>query len=163
MMVTVALPAFSTQLHAQSVGGVPRNLIGGELLGRAGLYSINYERLLTNRIAAGGGISVLSLSSSGLFSPSRSTTTVILPAYVSWTPVGRTHSPYLSGGLTLLTHRTREFLLGNSEFNVGAFGTLTAGYQYRSEGGIIIRPFVSNIFIDDDRLWWPGITLGVTF
>jgi hypothetical protein len=162
-MLVVALPLFSPRLQAQSSQSVPRNLLGGELLGRGGLYSINYERLLTNRIGAGGGISLLSLSGGGLFSASGSTTTVILPTYVSWTPVGRTHSPYLSGGFTLLTSRTREFFLGNTESNVGAFGTLTAGYQYRSESGIVIRPFVSHISIDEDNFWWPGITLGVSF
>jgi hypothetical protein len=42
------------------------------------------------------------------------------------------------------------------------FGTLTAGYQYRSERGIV-RPIVSEILVDGERHWWPGITLGVTF
>lgn len=163
MMLVVALPLFSTRLQAQSSPSVPRNLLGVELLGRGGLYSFNYERQLTSRIGAGAGVSVLSLSGAGLFSPSRSVTTVILPTYVSWTPVGRTHSPYLSGGFTLLTSRTREFFLGNTESTVGAFGTLTAGYQYRSERGIVIRPFVSNIFVDEGNFWWPGITLGVSF
>jgi hypothetical protein len=162
MMLIVALLLFSTRLQAQS--SPPRNLLGVELLGRGGLYSFNYERMLTERIGAGGGISVLTVSGGGIFSPSRRTTTVILPAYISWTPVGRTHSPYLSGGLTLLPRKTREFFLRNTEYSLGTFGTLTAGYQYRSEGGIVIRPFVSRILIEDDRDgWWPGITLGISF
>jgi len=159
-MLMVAVPLFSTQLQAQAV---PRNLMGGELLGRGVLYSINYERLLTNRIGVGGGIAVLSVSGAGLFAPSSRSTGLILPTYVSWTPVGRTHSPYLAAGVTLSASTADEFLLGNRRYDSFAFGTLTAGYQYRSESGIVIRPIISNIFDDRGRHWWPGITLGVSF
>lgn len=163
IVLTLAVPLSSTQLQAQSVQDPPRNLIGVELLGRGVLYSFNYERLLTNRIGAGGGIAFWSLSGSCIFSPSHKSTTVIVPAYVSWTPVGRTHSPYLSAGLTLSSSRTREFLLGNTRYGSGAFGVLTAGYQYRSGGGMVIRPTVNYIVIDGDYLLWPGLTLGYMF
>jgi hypothetical protein len=162
LVLTVAVPLFSTRLQAQSEDP-PRNLVGVELLGRGGIYSFNYERLLTNRMGAGGGISVLSLSSGGIFSPSQTTTTIIMPAYLSWTPVGSTHSPYLSAGLTWSPSKTRELLLGNTRYGSLVFSTITAGYQYRSEKGIVIRPTVSRIVIDGDDLFWPGITLGYAF
>ena len=160
LMLTLVIPMFSTSLQGQSV---PRNLFGIELLGRGALYSVNYERLLTDRIGAGGGIAVLRVSGAQIFGASQRTTTLVMPTYVSWTPVGRTHSPYLSAGVTLSLSHTDEYLLGNKRFGSGAFGTLTAGYQYRSERGIVIRPIVSELFADGEHHWWPGITLGVTF
>lgn len=163
LVLTVAVPLFSTRLQAQSAEDPPRNLIGIELLGRGALYSINYERLFTNRIGAGGGISLLSLSGSGILSPSQKTTTVLIPAYLSWTPVGSTHSPYLAAGLTWSSSKAQELFLGNTRYGSAAFSTITAGYQYRSERGFVLRPTVSRIVTDGDDLWWPGITLGLTF
>lgn len=162
LRLTLAIPLFSTLLQAQSAD-VPRNLFGVELIGRGIIYSVNYERLLTDRIGAGGGISVLSVSGAGIFGPSHRSRTLIVPAYLSWTPVGRAHSPYLAAGVTLSATTADEFLLGNTRVNSGAFGTFTVGYQYRSQRGIVIRPNVSQILIDGDNFWWPGITLGVSF
>ena len=77
--------------------------------------------------------------------------------------MGRTHSPYLATGVTVLTSKTWEYVLGNTRYSSRAFGTLTAGYQYRSEGGIVIRPTVSRIVSNGEDGWLPGITLGFVF
>src|SRR6186713_702869 len=97
-MLTLVIPMFSTPLQGQSV---PRNLFGIELLGRGALYSVNYERLLTDRIGAGGGIAVHRVSGAGLFEASQRTTTL--------------------AGVTLSLSHTDEFLLGNKRFGSGAF------------------------------------------
>ena len=163
IVLTMAVFLFSTRLQAQSVQGSPRNLLGVELLGRGILCSFNYERLLTDGIGAGGGVALWSLSGGSFFGPSKRSTTLIVPTYVSWTPVGTTHSPYLAAGITVATSKTRELSLGDTRFDSRVFGALTAGYQYRSEGGIVIRPTVSHIISDGDNGFWPGITLGFAF
>ena len=56
----------SSELSAQSKSGPSQNIAGIELLGRGLLYSLNYERLLTNRIGVGGGLAYWTTSSSGL-------------------------------------------------------------------------------------------------
>ena len=98
LMLTLVIPMFSTPLQGQSV---PRNLFGIELLGRGALYSVNYERLLTDRIGAGGGIAVLRVSGAQIFGASQRTTTL--------------------AGVTLSLSHTDEFLLGNKRFGSGAF------------------------------------------
>ena len=153
----------SSELSAQSKSGPSQNIAGIELLGRGLVYSLNYEGLLTNRIGAGGGLAYWTTSSSGLFAPSKKSATFVIPAYLSWTPIGRNHSPYLAAGLTMATSKTTEVLLGNTRYRIGAFSTLTLGYQYRSGGGILVRPTVSRIAIDGDFALWPGITLGYAF
>lgn len=153
----------SSQLSAQSTSGPPPNIAGLELLGRGLVYSFNYERLLTHRIGVGGGLAYWSISSSGLFAPSSKSTTFVIPAYLSWTPIGRNHSPYLAAGVTMATSKATEVLLGNTRNRFGAFSTLTLGYQYRSGRGIVVRPTVSRIAIDGDNALWPGITLGYAF
>ena len=76
---------------------------------------------------------------------------------------GRTHSPYLAAGVTVATSKRREFVPGNTRYDSSVFGAVTAGYRYRSERGIVIRPTVSHIIIDGDDGFWPGITLGIVF
>jgi len=146
LMLTLVIPMFSTPLQGQSV---PRNLFGIELLGRGALYSVNYERLLTDRIGAGGGIAVHRVSGAGLFEASQRTTTLVMPTYVSWTPVGRTDSPYLSAGVTLSLSHTDEFLLGNKRFGSGAFrdahGGLSISVGERNRSANCQR---------DSRWWW---------
>ena len=155
IVFTMAVSLFSTRLQAQSVQGPPRNLVGVELLGRGFLYSFNYERLLTDRIGAGGGVAYWRLF--------QKSATLMVPTYLSWTPVGRTHSPYLAAGVTVATSKTWEFAPFNTRYDSSVFGAVTAGYQYRSERGIVIRPTVSRIVIDGDDGFWPGITLGIVF
>ena len=58
IVLTMAVSLSSTRLQAQSVQS-QRNLLGVELLGRGFLYSFNYDRMLTDRIGAGGVVAVL--------------------------------------------------------------------------------------------------------
>ena len=150
-------------LWAQTNATPPRNMLGVELLGRGLLYSFNYERLLTRSVGVGGGVAAWSISDSGLFSPAQKSTTVVIPAYISWTPAGRTHSPYLAGGITVAPSKVRQIHLGNTFYNVNAFGTLTAGYQFRSRGGFVVRPTLNGLVFDGEPFLWPGILLGFAF
>src|ERR1051325_1434420 len=75
--------------EAQNVADRP-NFAGVELLGRGVLYSANYERYV-KRVGFGAGIASWRIDNK---------TVAIVPMYVSFRPIGNTHSLYLSGGAT---------------------------------------------------------------
>jgi len=50
-----------SQAHAQTGSASPSNLVGVELLGRAALYSINYERSIARPFGLGIGLATLSV------------------------------------------------------------------------------------------------------
>lgn len=64
------------------------NLVGGELLGRGFVLTVNYERFLTNHFGLGAG--VMGIGTEG-------GTVGIVPLYASFLS-GNTHSLYLSAG-----------------------------------------------------------------
>lgn len=126
------------------------NLVGGELLGRGFILTVNYERFLTNHIGLGGGIMAVGASGGAVG---------VAPLYISML-TGNEHSLYLSAGAAI----------------VGGAGSLhdyesawimqwSVGYQYQSKSGFFIRPlFTFNQSPSGGSvLLWPGMTIGGSF
>ncbi len=63
-----------------------KNVVSLELLGRSSLYSVNYERSLAPRFGVGAGIAELNFGNQNA---------MIVPLYVSATPIGSQHSLYV--------------------------------------------------------------------
>jgi hypothetical protein len=124
------------------------NLIGGELGGRGVLFTLNYERFLSNDIGLGVGLMAIKVSDGGV---------TIVPVYVSFVP-GNTHSPYLSVGATLIAGGGDI-----QDWESSWVGTVSAGYQYHSSSGFFVRPFFSYLVSEDQFLVWPGLTIGGSF
>jgi hypothetical protein len=129
------------------------NLVGGELLGRGLLLTLNYERFVSNGVGLGFGIMAIKTSGDGI---------VMLPLYVSLLP-GNNHSPYLSAGATLLGG-TGDLQSWQDTWLIH----VSAGYQYQSSGGFFVRPFFSYMRptergSGDQYLVWPGLTIGGSF
>ena len=136
--------------YGQNVG--QSNFVGAELLGRAGIYSFNYERSLSSRIALGSVLAYWHFDGN----------TFIVPMYVSATPIGTAHSLYLAAGATF--GLSNENLWGSSTtYRGGKVGTVTGGYQFRSGTGLIIRPTVTAVYGSGVRIVWPGVTIGHSF
>jgi hypothetical protein len=128
------------------------NLVGAELFGRALIYSANYERYFKSRVGVGSGIAYWHFDGN----------TFVIPIYLSATPIGRTHSLYLAAGATFGV--SNESLWGSSRhYSSGKVGTVTAGYQFRSRDGFILRPTVTVFYNRSATLAWPGVTIGHTF
>ena len=128
------------------------NLVGGELLGRGFVTTVNYERFLNNRFGLGAGIMAIG-SGDGIVG--------IMPLYASFLP-GDVHSLYLSaggaffgGGGTFHTYESTWIMQGS------------IGYQYQSPSGFFIRPlFTINKLTPGSSgiaYVWPGITIGGSF
>jgi hypothetical protein len=129
------------------------NLIGGELGGRGLLFTLNYERFLSNKFGIGAGIMAITTEGEGI---------TIFPLYASFVP-GDTHSPYFSAGATLLSGGG-DFEDWESTWIVN----VSVGYQYQSASGFFVRPFFTYLSpteggSGDEYLIWPGLTIGGSF
>ncbi len=131
-----------------------RNVLSMELLGRAGLYSLDFDHLFGDNIALGIGFSAETAPNNyGL-------TIWNAPIYGNYY-FGNTESqPYVSAGLNV---GYGSSTLGGSIFT----GTLAAvivggGYEYRTLNGFVFRaaPYV---FIGNTVTVWGGISLGFAF
>jgi len=146
------LLAVVTTAEAQPLSGDKPNVVSVELLGRAGVYSVNFERYLHPKIGVGAGVAYWGIGDGTL---------VVVPLYVAANPIGKTHSPYLAAGWTLGVFSD---LFGTSrDLSSTGVGTLTAGYQFRSSSGFILRPTVNLFYRVGTSLVWPGVMIGHSF
>jgi opacity protein-like surface antigen len=149
LSASVDLSAQQEPPVTQGIREAKPNLVGGEIGGRAVLYSLTYERFVTPRVGLGVGLMGFGTSEGaiGLF-----------PVHVSFVPVGDVHSLYLSGGAT--------FAVGTDnwdEVESAWYGTVTIGYLYHSIGGFFVRPSINLLFGSGDFLFLPGIQIGGSF
>jgi len=143
------LLSLGSSAQAQTVSQGGPNFIGVELLGRAFLYSINYERYITQRFGIGVGIATWEIDNRVIG---------IFPLYMSVTPIGHKHGPYFTAGMTVGVRASTFY-----DSPTAALGTVGAGYQYTSDRGFVIRPTLHMIFDRQNRAFWPGITIGRRF
>ena len=143
VLLTTAAPA-----ESQPVPRGQPNLAGVELLGRGGLYSVIYERYVTERVGLGGGLAVYPGAT-------------LVPLYLSLNPIGDRRSLYISAGVTVrVTERNPEAWL---HVDHRALAPVSLGYQYRSRRGLIVRPFLGVVTNGDEASPWVGISLAKLF
>lgn len=130
------------------------NAVYFELFGNGLLYTVNYERMLTNHVGLRLGIGVISLGDDdggfvdlgGTYYPA-----VVMANYL----VG--DSPLRleigAGVMSMLNS-------GNSEFAVS--GTLGLRYQ-SGDGGMVFRIGFTPFYIDKTLFGWGGFSIGYAF
>ena len=140
-------------LSLVSMANAQETIVSFEGLGRAVLYSANFERYFTKRLGMGTGIGILGFGSENSF---------IVPLYFSAKPIGDKHSMYVGGGATI-TRSNLSLFWGRRDYETSVLGSATLGYQYRTVGGMVIRPTVNFFFPRDGLVAWPGIMIGRSF
>jgi hypothetical protein len=147
-LAVVILLASQSSMHAQ------QNLIGFDLLGRAGVYSVNYERYSRWQVGGGGGIGYWGIDGQHA---------AIVPLYISATPFGKANSVYAAGGLTMGVSNL-DLFSSSRPYSTTIVGTVTAGYQHKSAGGFVVRPTLT-FFYDRHSAFccWPGVMFGHSF
>ncbi len=151
LALAFALSSLAPWVASAGVRDSNPNLVGGEVLGRGLLLTLNYERFLSNHFGLGAG--VMTLGTSGGMGG-------IVPLYASYLP-GNTHSLYLGAGAAYIGG-------GDSVRNYEDTWVLqgSLGYQFQSTSGFFVRPlFTFNQSVEEDGLFllWPGITIGGSF
>ncbi|MBN1163534.1 MAG: hypothetical protein JXB45_03070 [Candidatus Krumholzibacteriota bacterium] len=124
-------------------------MVYGELGGRGILYSVNFERYLTPNFGIGAG---------GMGFGNDEGAVGLFPLFVSIIPVGDIHSLYLSAGTTAAAGSANW-----DEIESVWLGTFSAGYQFQSESGIMVRATLNMIYKGENWLIIPGVAVGGSF
>jgi hypothetical protein len=130
-------------------------IVNAELLGRAGLASVNVERYFNQYVGVGVGIGFLPCFDSGICDGN----VTMVPVYLSVNPLGDVHSLYLSVGVAS----------GFDSSSTFAVGVAQVGYQMQLRGGFFLRPTVQVYFkhgseaVGLDYFPWAGLALGYSF
>jgi hypothetical protein len=147
---------FSTDgLVAGSRDGMP-NEVDLELAGKCLLYSFSYQRMIVEPFGLELGVSMIGGSSSGSSS-----------SIVFFTVGGKVYfiqkdaSPYIGAGFVSLTASTSSGPFSDS--GSASYGYVSPGFEYRSDGGFLVRGAVYMLIASGGSSVWPGLTVGVAF
>lgn len=127
-----------------------------ELLGKCLLYSFSYQRMLGESFGLDVAVSMLGSGSSGSSS-----------SILFFTGGGRVYfldknaSPFIGGGFVAVSSSTSSGPFSSS--NSDSYAYLTPGFEYRSEGGFLVRGSVYALIANGGFFIWPGLTVGVAF
>ena len=137
----------------ESTSSPQKHSITMELLGRAGLYSFNYDYLIQDNLALGAGLSTYSLSSG-----ETRASTWVLPVYANYYFNQGEHRFFATGGLSLISvsGQTSE---SNQIKGSGLGGTLGIGYEYKSRDGFLFRA-APYLMLGQASGGWIGVSLG---
>lgn len=143
-----------------------------ELLGNGLLYTINYDRFITDDISLRFGFGYLGISASSESGESASASMMLVPItfnyFLASHDNGKAGSSKFELGAGILVANLSASASGNagtlfSASGFGIAGTATIGYRYQaSDGGFIFRigftPLIGNGFVP-----WGGLSFGYGF
>ncbi len=137
------------------------NTLGVEGLGRAGLYSVFFDRALNDDLVAGVGFGTVSVGSGGV-----DVSSTIIPMYVNYYFTQDGGSLYLTGGVDLVmtdADGEGESSYGNISFNEsGIMPVVGLGYESRGDSGFLFR--VAAYALAGDKIYpWIGFSFGYSF
>lgn len=137
-----------------------------EMLGRAMLYSINFDQVVNDDIAVGVGLGTVSTM---IHDTDRDTgeTATFVPAYMNYYFKREAGSPFVTGGVTLILNHAS---VKNTDTSTGGLQipsssvmpTFGGGYENRGDNGFLFR--VAGYLIAGKSLTpWIGFTFGYGF
>ena len=157
--VATLLCTLASQAGAQTAGttrATHRNDVAIELLGKAALYSFEYQRMVTPAMGLGVGLGVLGSGGGG-----ESATAIFIPAGARFYVIPKDGSLFLTGGAVFASG-----ILDSGPFSENAsdfYGFGGMGFEYRATGGFLFRGTAYVLFGNGGYFIWPGITVGFAF
>ncbi|MBK9293947.1 MAG: hypothetical protein IPM57_05805 [Oligoflexia bacterium] len=127
-----------------------------EVSGRAGLFSINFDTILAGSFYLGGGFSHWRTATA-----TESVSVTIIPIYINFY--------FLEGLHRIFATFAQDIVLASNTFDAYGFKStgLTflpgLGYEYRPEGGFLLRGALYYMFGANTRLLTSGLSIGYTF
>jgi len=133
-----------------------------ELGGRGLLYSLNFDRVLSDNLAAGIGFGNVTASSSV-----SSQSSPVIPVYFNYYFMPEAGSFYLTGGADLITNASVMAGLVSSSAGLSLSAspilvTVGAGYEYRSDAGYLVRAAAYGVY-GSSLVPWGGVSFGYSF
>jgi hypothetical protein len=147
-----------------------RNSIFIELAGNGGIYSLNYDRVITEQFSVRAGFGYMSMgatASSGTTSVSAKASILAVPVVGNFLLGSQNHKLELGAGITMFRFSgDASNSLGNSASATGMApaGTAVIGYRYvPGDGGFTFRAGFTPLVFKDDWLPWGGLSFGYLF
>lgn len=132
-----------------------RNDVGIELLGKAVIYSFQYQRMLAPAFGLEVGLGAL-----GGGSPGDNATLIFVPMGARLYLIPRDGTLFLTGGAVLASASVNEGpFSGTSDF----YGQVGLGFEFRATGGFLFRGTAYGLFANGDYFIWPGLSVGYAF
>jgi hypothetical protein len=158
LCATVCLCAFLSIPQEGAIAGsrgtLP-NAMDIELAGKCIIYSFSYQRMINEPFGLEFGVSLLGGGSSN-----SSSTLLFFTGGGKVYFVQKNASPFIGGGLVVLTASTSTGPFDDSSSS--SYGYVGPGFEYRSDGGFLIRGMV-NVLFSSGFFVWPGLTVGIAF
>lgn len=151
ILILISLFAGAVSLNAQN-----KNNLFIEAGGSAIVYSINYDRLITDNLSIRGGLSYLK----GTFFFDYSFT--LFPVSVNYLVGSGDSKLELGAGVTFYSGELKLFGLSGSKDDF--LGNFIIGYRYQpSDGGFIFRAAFTPIYSQNGIHAWGGLSIGTAF
>jgi hypothetical protein len=158
LLAALGAGLMASSTYAEDTRATNPDALSLEVLGRGALWSVDYDRVLDEHLAAGLGLGTVSLKNGA-------GNATMIPAYVNYYLAPEQGSLFLTAGVTLATGAK------NSEINTGGFeigdtpffGTFGIGYENRSDAGYLVRLAAYGMVTDQNVKPWGGISFGKSF
>jgi hypothetical protein len=130
--------------------------VGIELLGKAFLYSFNYQYTPVKQLGLEVGLGAL-----GGGTTDDNTTLIFVPFGGKFYIIPKDGSLYLTAGGVYLNGRTDAGPLDESGST--SYGYAGLGFEYRSESGLLFRGSAYGLIAGGGFWIWPGLSVGYAF
>lgn len=127
-----------------------------ELAGKCLLYSFSYQRMIVEPFGLELGLSMLGGGSS-----SSSTSIFFYTVGGKVYFIQKNASPYIGAGYVGVSASTSSGPFSDSGST--GYGYVSPGFEFRSEGGFLMRGGVYVLMASGGTFVWPGLTIGVAF
>lgn len=167
LLTGAAIPVFCllTSAHADNTRVTNPNALTAEVGGRGLLYSLGFDRVLSEQLSAGVSIGSVPMNNSD--GTSSGLTATLVPVFINFYFAEEMSSPFLTFGVNWVLNSGSVSGLtsspGNIEFSTSPLQpTFGLGWEYRSDPGFLVRVTAYGIY--GNRLApWGGLTLGYSF
>ena len=173
-LLTTVLFALAPSAFAATTGGPLSahtrvsnpSAVSVEMLGRAMLYSVNFDQVVNDNIAVGAGIGNVSTNAHDTDRDTGNSATFI-PAYMNYYFLQSAGSPFITGGVTLVLNHSSvkgtDTSTGTLQIpNSSVMPTFGGGYENRGDNGFLFR--VTGYIVAGKSLTpWLGFSFGYAF
>jgi hypothetical protein len=144
--------------HAEHTRVTYPSAVAIEGLGRAAVWSVSYDRVVDDNLAAGLGFSAFSVDNA----TGGSDTVTVVPFYANYYFMKEQGTPYLTAGFDIIGNKQPGSAVGDVKLDKSVVGVVGLGYESRSDNGFLVR--VTGYGLIADKVYpWGGITLGYAF
>jgi hypothetical protein len=158
--------AFSSVASAAHTRVTYPSVVSVEMLGRAMLWSINYDQVLNDNLSVGAGYGSVSTFLRGTDTDAGKSATFI-PAYMNYYFIQDGNSPFVTAGVTLITNHASvknfDTATGGLELPTSSvMPTFGGGFESRSDNQFLFR--AAGYLIAGRRIApWLGFSFGYAF